>query len=873
MWAAGLLLTSNQNRDDYAIITINLHADVVEEFPVVPLKLTVSTVEVFQPIYDEPFVRRSYFNLPSVENPLSEGGLFAKMTTGTTGNLRKIDAPEFDEDDGEPYQSYAYIESTETSVRDAYYTPTQFGNDTQVMIQTYRMGSSGANPWGIADLYMNIQNPGTATPSYYRLRVNRGGGGAWVISRFDAGVETVLGSQNWGITPGDWIVFRRAGNTLTGFQAYYDWVSGPPESEDDPDPDYFPYGDQVITVNDSTINEPGYVGFGANHIAGLRNFFAGDALTEMLDEEEVYLKITPITKLEGIAFKEVHFSFDDLDEWTIWSENENFDMEAGLNRHFTISRKHASEGDHALRIESSTLYPFKSTKMQWLAVDGGLTDTEYWIGYSFYIQDWKDIWMAGNFSGDGNGYPSRLPGFCVVDGVDDLGWNIGPTLRATSQAAGEMLWFDAQYPTMGYIPLNHKQWYAVKMSWTHDSATDDYTGRLWLDDVFVDEATLNWANPKPILGIALDMEQVKSGGQIYIDDMSWWAGTEPATASDTETGDQTTNGQQWIKLRERLNAQTQSASISLEIDPDYVDTYPSAWIYTEMYIPTSLDDFGIIGNNDSTWSLLETDAFDLYIERIGSTSNFRWNLWTRGSPNIESTLGNVTLGQWYRIHAFYDGNNPGAGVTLIINQDSYNCPVSVSGAPGGVNYFSHGFPAIDITAPPNGYVWYGVDNMAWSENEPVSSYAYNYVVDFEGENPLAEYELFYPAIPVFVQLGPGDYIITDHEGGYGPGPGLPIGSVDIRMEPSAEHEVSLSTFGEVYLNLTAVSGGTYVDDVVVPFKLSVLGGECHSTWSGDNVGVGDAYLRWSSTVNLRWSSEQELRWSPGEVSTGETIHC
>lgn len=852
MWAAGLLLTSNQSRDDYAIITINLHADVAEEFPVVPLRLTVSTEEFFQPVVDDPFIRRTYLNQP-VENPLSEGGAFEPMISGQAQDLEKYD-PAY----GEGYEDWALVRSdTAGQVATTYWTATEFGPNSQVMINPYAWTTGG-----IVDLYLNIQDAGTLAPTYYRLRVTRGGSNNWVFSRFDAGVETVLDTASWSVFGGDWIMLRRVGSNFTAYNpGYYS------PDEETYDPDWY-YEAEVFTVTDSGINEAGHIGFGGNALVGMRNFWAGDAETEYIDEEEVYLTITPITKLEGIAFQEVHFSFENLDQWHLHDVPEEGVLSSP---HFHISRKHASEGDTALRYDVSTMYPFQSYKMEWLAVDGGLTDTVYWLGYSFYIWDWKDVWMAGN-GGDGNGYPARLPGFNLVEGYEDLGWQEGPTLEATSQAAGELTWFSAQYPTLTGIPLNHKQWYAIKMSLTHDSATDEFTGHLWIDDVFIDEATIEWTVPKPILGIAFDVESARAGGQIYIDDMSWSAGDEPATASDTETGDQTTT-EQWVKIRDRLNIQTENASIFLEIDPDQIDTYPSAWIYTEVYIPESIDDFSLIPNNGATRELWESDAFGLYIYRIGSTSNFEWRVYTRGTPNTLTVLGPVTLGRWYRLQSFYDGNNPGAGVTIIIDQDSYNCPITGSSPPGGVNYHSHNFALFDMTPPINGTVWYGVDNMAWALNEPVTSYAYNYVVDFEGENPLEEYQLFYPGIPVDVQLGPGDYIITDEEGGFGPGPGLPVGSVNLRMTVTAEHEVSLSTFGEIYLNLEAISGGTYVDTETIPLVLSVLGGECFSTWSGDNVGVGEANLRWMAGANLRWSSEQELRWSNGEVSTGETIHC
>lgn len=66
---------------------------------------------------------------------------------------------------------------------------------------------------------------------------------------------------------------------------------------------------------------------------------------------------------------------------------------------------------------------------------------------------------------------------------------------------------------------------------------------------------------------------------------------------------------------------------------------------------------------------------------------------------------------------------------------------------------------------------------------------------------------------------------------------------------------------------------TYVDTAVVYLDISVLGGECFSTFTGTFLGEGEADLRWiESLILTRWTGEANLRWSPGEVQP-EGIHC
>ena len=72
--------------------------------------------------------------------------------------------------------------------------------------------------------------------------------------------------------------------------------------------------------------------------------------------------------------------------------------------------------------------------------------------------------------------------------------------------------------------------------------------------------------------------------------------------------------------------------------------------------------------------------------------------------------------------------------------------------------------------------------------------------------------------------------------------------------------------------MTPTGGVTYLDTPTVYFDLSVLGGECYSTFTAEQFGQGEATLKWSSTDNDRWTDEEDLRWT-GAPALADTIHC
>ena len=64
-----------------------------------------------------------------------------------------------------------------------------------------------------------------------------------------------------------------------------------------------------------------------------------------------------------------------------------------------------------------------------------------------------------------------------------------------------------------------------------------------------------------------------------------------------------------------------------------------------------------------------------------------------------------------------------------------------------------------------------------------------------------------------------------------------------------------------------------LDSATVYLDLSVLGGECYSTFSAAQFGEGEANLRWyASRDALRWTSDPNLRWTEEDISL-EAIHC
>jgi len=64
-----------------------------------------------------------------------------------------------------------------------------------------------------------------------------------------------------------------------------------------------------------------------------------------------------------------------------------------------------------------------------------------------------------------------------------------------------------------------------------------------------------------------------------------------------------------------------------------------------------------------------------------------------------------------------------------------------------------------------------------------------------------------------------------------------------------------------------------VDTATVYIDITNTGGECYSTFTGELLGEGEAFLTWVTTLDqLTWYGVEELAWSPGEI-TVEGAHC
>jgi hypothetical protein len=113
---------------------------------------------------------------------------------------------------------------------------------------------------------------------------------------------------------------------------------------------------------------------------------------------------------------------------------------------------------------------------------------------------------------------------------------------------------------------------------------------------------------------------------------------------------------------------------------------------------------------------------------------------------------------------------------------------------------------------------------------------------------------------------------------HNPDPPLTIGETS-----SAEYATvyldlrALVEVEQAHIRLTLVVSSleehTIYDSATVYLALSILGGECFSTYTANYLGEGEADVLWLSTLNeTRWDGTDSLRWSLGEVVV-EGINC
>lgn len=855
---SALLLTHEQGRgEEYALVKLKLQPGVAEEFPVVPLRMQVSSTEFFVPLFNEPVSRRSYLS-PPAENPLNELGIWGRLDT-TGGGAILLEKYDIGYEDGQGVD-WGAVRSVENGVvNSVYFTPFQMGPDSEVWMQLGDSTNWPGTGLGIVDLYLNIQGAGTGDPEYYRLRIDGNGASptSWVISHVAGnGTVTDLATEpNWTVWAGDWISFRRAGANLTAYYGYYWYPDHEAEAPDPTASSDFGMWDEVVRTTDTAITEAGHVGFGANHAGGPFNFFAGDALTEIVDEEEVYLNIVPGGQ-EGIPGQPTNFTFEDIDEWT-YLQNAGAIVDSAPNRHWAISTNYATDGLTSLKLRYETEYPIDEWLLHWRDfVNGGEPTVTYWLAYTFMVESWAQIYRNG-VSPNGGFW---LPGFQALQGfINNELYVTAPFIQPLSATSGQVGYAGT------FSTINEGEHHAIVMG-----MSDDGTNRhieLWLngtkikevDDLFGDPTT---SRPH---GIAMGNDN-RTGGAVWIDQMTWDMDDMPVTPSVTDTATGTSTNQ-WVRLREKASGA--GAAVGIDIDPDGLDAVPEAWVYADIYIPQSLIDEGMTTNDFA--NVIECDAASLFLHTLsGSPKTCRLELSVSGNASATILDADFKGDRWITIEIHYDAGDP-TKVDVWLDNEFVQIPITGLGAATGMNYWS-AFNPYFFSSTRDGYPWIGVDNLAYSTRGRVDDQQYDYWWNFEGAGALELANLNYPNPPFSATFGPGGYVTTLEEGMQGDGPGLPVGTVKITLTPASAEVVNLTTAGTVYVDLVPVSGATNFDAAEVYLTMSVLGGECYTTFSADQFGEGEAQLRWIADANLRWQGTDDLRWI-GIPSLGDRIHC
>jgi len=576
--------------------------------------------------------------------------------------------------------------------------------------------------------------------------------------------------------------------------------------------------------------------------------------TESVDADTIYVDIRVRGVEEGIFWE----TFENLDAWDV-------NPAYPLRETVYITKRHATEGISSLRFMTDSVYNVDSAQpaIKWIdTVNGDNPAIKYWLSYSFMLEDWERVWRNNN-----NPQGLYLPAQIAV--VDDYSGNFGlaATIEALSATTGEISFFDGT--SLNSQALNAKQWYQYQIGYQDDGT--DITFEYWLDGVQVAVSTaafLGAGNPLQIpKGIWMGNDNSNVSGLFYIDDMIWSPDVQPRQAYDVESAPGTTH-QQWVKIREKESGA--GAEVTIELDPDFLDTITEAWLYAEIFIPADLQ-FNVEGSNEFSNDFLKTDNTNFAIKRVGLTNVWNWVI------NSTDTGIPVEFDRWYRLswHEL-------AGSTTLEYQIDSDLFSTTYTAPTGTNFISATYPE---SQPPilGGYI--GVDNLAYSTEDWVRSDRFDYHWDFEGLDPLNDANTNYPTPPLVATFGPGDYITSLEEGGVGPGPGLPEGlsgddAIVILTFYVESIEVYSTTYeeAEIYLDLKLpfVSGqDAYgsAEFATVYLDMQPGGGECHSTWIATFLGEGEAYLDlYASVQTLEWTAVEELEWSFGDVVT-EGINC
>lgn len=332
----------------------------------------------------------------------------------------------------------------------------------------------------------------------------------------------------------------------------------------------------------------------------------------------------------------------------------------------------------------------------------------------------------------------------------------------------------------------------------------------------------------------------------------------------------TTN--QWVKIREKASGL--NAFVEFDIDPDFTNALQEAWFYTEVYVPSEL--LTALGNNNESQLILNSEGFRLFIRTDGSGNPF-WRRRNNAGTQVGTDLAFPASpgNRWYRVEWHIKISTAACDIRVDGELQTGTDPAP----PTGLNYMLAGYPS---PTPPTNNAFIGIDNMAYSTSGWVSQqYALGMSESFEGgKNALIYLNDRFPEYAWLIMFGPNGDTTTIESGSPGPGPGIPSDAytVPLTLTPSGTEEYSspseYTDAATVLVDLVPTSADVIVgiDAATVALDLQVLGGECHSTWSGSNVGEGDAFTRWLAQANARWSGEPYQRWT-AVVSVGETIHC
>lgn len=629
------------------------------------------------------------------------------------------------------------------------------------------------------------------------------------------------------------------------------------------------------------------------------------------DSATILVDMRVMSQEEG-AFEETWESID----LTKWRFEDPLDPDPDTLKtnlaNLSISRKHASEGPSSLRVNYETMYTGSNDEdeitfghsfgffVQWIdELLGGSNTREYWLTYTFRLERWSDLWKHG--LGEDTGDPGAagnaaflgvitLPGFAMDENFND--YDTPFVLQATAYDAGDLV---LQYPytldsgATRQVNFTAGVTHSVKIMRKHNVSTGDFETKFYLDGVLIDSVTDNdgFPPPNPPMGINIFQTQSRVGGIVYIDEMVYSVDAEPRDLMTAESGDGSAP-KQMLKMRDAYSGF--GSEVAIEVDPDG-GAVSDCWVCQTIYIPGSL--LSSLGSNEGTravmnagpWSpLLDEQMFNLKIRNQGGVPRFALG----GNLGFSDPISEG----WYRIEAHLVTG--ATQVEVRVNGKIFSAYIeSLHIHPLGT------IDRIEVETPSfrdddeQYFVderWWVVEEVALSLDGPVR--ADNYDFRFPFKNVEID-EIAYLVGTVGDPPSYPPYWMSDGEGnwsnslieGFPDGPGLPSSTIsegvdefvylDLTVSSVDEGPTGFIDTNEVRLTFTVTSAfeQTINDVGTVYLELSALGGECHSTWSGDFLGEGDAYVGLVGNAEAAFASEAEADWDAGEVFLGDTVNC